>query len=63
MSQNSKQKCRTCLKETEETYPLTKHVKGINPKTTYLQILKDYAKLEVKKKNYNKQLILIYLYF
>lgn len=54
MYENSKQKCRTCLKETTETYPLTKHIKGSSCKTSYLEILKEYAKLEVRNKLFIK---------
>ncbi|KAM7364203.1 uncharacterized protein ACRADG_000792 [Cochliomyia hominivorax] len=46
MNESKLQKCRTCLKSTTKTFPLNKQARGCNPKTTYGEILKEYAKLE-----------------
>ncbi|XP_065371096.1 zinc finger protein 91-like [Calliphora vicina] len=46
MSENSVQKCRTCLKNSTKTFPLTKYAIGSNPKKTYGQLLKEYANLQ-----------------
>ncbi|XP_065371168.1 zinc finger protein 585A-like [Calliphora vicina] len=46
MNENSVQKCRTCLKNSTKTFPLTKHARGCSPKRSYAQLLKEYAKIE-----------------
>lgn len=47
MNEKGIQKCRTCLKDSTKTFPLTKPVRGCTPKATYGQFLKEYAQIEV----------------